>query len=199
MLMAVACVIIAYLIGSISSAYIVSRLFGYPHILAEKDGRISAATVFRKVGFFPFLLVVAMDISLAVSAVTVARILTGSRDMMMLAGLAAVAGHNWSLFLRFRGGLGATAICGALGAVVYPQLVWGLGAAGLIFILTLRPGLSTVGGIITTSAALLIQSGFGIIALFPLALMGLMLGKRAQVLRSTRHAVQPKIISRTSG
>jgi len=199
MWMAVACILIAYLIGSISSAYIISRLFGYPDILAERDGRISAATVFRKAGFFPFILVVVMDISLAVSAVTVARILTGSRDMMMLAGLAAVAGHNWSLFLRFRGGLGATAICGALGAVVYPQLVWGLGAAGLIFLLTLRPGISTIGGIITTSAALLIQSGFGFIALFPLALMGLMLGKRAQVLRSARVAVRSKIISRASG
>jgi len=98
------CVALAYLLGSISSTCIVGYLFGRTDMRTELDGRISGAAVFRRIGLFPFVCVGLMDISLVVLAVTIARVLTHTPNVMMLAGFAAVMGHNWSIFLGFRGG-----------------------------------------------------------------------------------------------
>lgn len=181
MLFAVLSILIAYIIGSISSAYVVGKLVAKYDMRGERDGNISAAAVYQKFGLVPFILVVLMDISLAVCAVTIAKVLTDSRDVMMLAGIATVIGHNWSLFLKFKGGLGATAIGGVLGTLVLQQLLLGLGVAVIVFFITFKPGLSTVAAIIGTSTAVWIQTGFGTMVLVPLGLLALMIIKRTQL------------------
>ncbi len=153
---------------------------------SEPDGRISAAAVFRRIGLFPFLCVVLMDISLVISAVIIAKVLTQTPDIMMLAGLAAVAGHNWSIFLGLRGGLGATAMFGALVAVIPLEVSYGLLGGGIIWLLTGRPSVGTAVGILITSGIALLQVGMGALAIYPLILFSLMLLKQFQVARVTR-------------
>jgi acyl phosphate:glycerol-3-phosphate acyltransferase len=176
------CIAIAYCIGAISSSYVIGRITGSVDIRNEPDGRVSAAAIYRRAGPLAFILVVIMDIGLAVSAVMIAKTITGSHVIMMLAGLAAVVGHNWSPFLRFKGGLGATTICGVMGAVAWEPMIYGLGVAGALMIATLKPGFSTAVGVLTMSGVLFVQ-GFVIIGFFPLALLGLMLLKRYQLNR----------------
>lgn len=101
---------LAYLLGSISSTYIVGRLVGNVDMRTEDDGRISAAAMYRRFGLIPFLVVVIMDMGMAALAVIIAKMLTESLEIVLVAGFATVVGHNWSVFLRFKGGLGATAI-----------------------------------------------------------------------------------------
>ena len=117
MLLATSSILIAYVIGSISSAYVVGKLVAKYDMRGERDGNISAAAVYQKFGRVPFILVVLMDIGLAVCAVTIAKVLTDSRDVMMLAGISTVAGHNWSLFLKFKGGKGVATGAGVFLAI----------------------------------------------------------------------------------
>ncbi len=173
-----------YLLGSVSSSWIIVRLFGKQDMRCEPDGTISAATVYYKLGAFPYTLTVLMDIMLAAAAVIFARALTHSSSIAMLAGLAAMAGHNWSVFLRFKGGLGATAMAGALAAVMLWPLCYGLVVAAFVGVITHRHGLGTAIGIITIFFVALIQNGAGVIAVYPLSLFSLMLVKRFQLARS---------------
>jgi len=153
---------------------------------SEPDGRISAAAVFRRIGLFPFLCVVLMDISLVVLAVIIAKVLTHTPNIMMLAGFAAVIGHNWSIFIGLRGGLGATAIFGALVVLIPLQVCFGLIGGGIIWLFTGRPSVGTAVGILITSGLTLLQAGMGALAMYPLMLFSLMLLKQFQVARVTR-------------
>jgi glycerol-3-phosphate acyltransferase PlsY len=181
-------ILLSYLIGSISSACIVGWLAGKVDMREEPDGRVSASAVFHKLGLLPFLSVVIMDISLAALAVVITGLLTSSTTIMLFSGLFAVAGHNWSIFLKFKGGLGATSILGAVSVILTWYVFYGLILAGIVFFITHRTGLSTIVGILGFSGVILIQDGVGLLALFPLMLLALMFLKRYQVSRITDTA-----------
>jgi glycerol-3-phosphate acyltransferase PlsY len=123
-----------------------------------------------------------MDISLAFLAVSIAEVLTHAPDIMLLAGFAAVMGHNWSIFLGLRGGLGATAIFGALVAVMPLQICYGLISGVIVwFLIGGRPSVGTAVGIIVASGAAFLEFGMGAFAIYPLTLFSLMLLKQMQV------------------
>jgi acyl phosphate:glycerol-3-phosphate acyltransferase len=132
---------IAYLLGSISSASIIAGVFGKIDIRDEPDGRISAAAVYRRVGRLAFVTVVAMDIGKAALAVLIAQWLSADPVIVMLAGVFAIAGHQWSPFIKFQGGLGATTIGGVLVSVAtFPTFV----GAAVAIIATLATRKSTI-------------------------------------------------------
>jgi glycerol-3-phosphate acyltransferase PlsY len=183
-------VVLGYLLGSIPSAYIIGRLMGKIDVRQEGDGRISASAVHKRLGVVPFLLVVIMDVGEGVLAVLIARMLTESLTVEMIAGFAAVVGHNWSVFLKFKGGLGATTTYGVLVSLVWWQF---LAVAAAVFILFLimkrkKSGLSTAILIIGLSIVLLIQYLFQnaplILAIYPFILILLMVLKRFQISRT---------------
>jgi glycerol-3-phosphate acyltransferase PlsY len=185
-LLALTSLVLAYLIGSISSACIIAYLFGRVDMRSEPDGRISAAEVYRKLGKLPFALTVLLDILLAGSAVLLARSLTGSNYVMMIAGFAAVIGHNWSLLIKFKGGQGATAIGGVLFVLIPWTMVYILGIAALIMLLSHRSGLSSIIALVTSPIIIWAQNGFSALVFFPILLLCLMLLKKYHIARETR-------------
>ena len=92
------------------------------------------------------------------------------------------------MFLKLKGGLGATAILGILIALVTWQLFVGLFAGAVIYISTQKPGLSTAVCLSTVSVALLVEKGLSVISIYPLLLFSIMLLKRYQVKRQTETA-----------
>jgi len=183
-------VVLGYILGSIPSAFIIGRLMGKIDVRQEGDGRISASAVHKRLGVVPFVLVVIMDVGEGVLAVLIARMLTESLTVEMIAGFAAVVGHNWSVFLKFKGGLGATTTYGVLVSLVWWQF---LAVAAAVFILFLimkrkKSGLSTAILIIGLSIVLLIQYLFQnaplILAIYPFILILLMVLKRFQISRT---------------
>ncbi|OGN94192.1 MAG: hypothetical protein A2Z75_07060 [Chloroflexi bacterium RBG_13_50_10] len=189
-------VILGYLSGSIPSAYIIGRLMGKIDVRQEGDGRISAAAVHRKLGVVPFVLVVVMDVGEGVLTVLIARMLTKSLVptesliVVMIAGFAAVVGHNWSVFLKFKGGMGATTIYGVLVSLVWWQFLIVAAAAYILFLIMKRKnsGLMTAILIIVLSIVLLLQSLFQneplILAIYPFILILPMVLKRFQISRT---------------
>ena len=179
-------VILGYVIGSIPSAYIIGRLMGKIDVRQEGDGRISASAVHKRLGVVPFVLVVIMDVGEGVLAVLVAGMLTESLLVVLIAGFAAVVGHNWSVFLKFKGGLGATTIYGVLVTLVWWQLLVVAAAAFILFLIMKRKksGLSTAVLIIALSIVLFVQKSPLILVIYPFILILLMVLKRFQVSRT---------------
>ena len=186
---AVLSVVMGYLLGSVSSTWIIMRLFAGQDMRGETDGTISAAAVYYKLGALAYAVAALIDNSLAAAAVILARAVTHSSSIAMLSGLAAMAGHNWSLFLRFKGGQRATAMGGALAAVILWPLCYGLVAAALVVLFTHRSGLATAVGVLTVFFVALLQNGAGVTALYPLSLFSLMLIKRLQLSRAAGHGM----------
>jgi acyl phosphate:glycerol-3-phosphate acyltransferase len=174
-------IIFAYLIGSVSSACIIGRLAGNIDMRKEPDGRISASAVHQKLGLFAFSCVVIMDILVAIMAIVVAKVFSDSPTVITISGIAAVCGHNWSLFLVFRGGVGATAIFGVLVMLITLPMLYGLGCAAVILLLTHKSGISTICGLSVTSATAFIQNADWTFAILPLVLLVIMYFKKLQV------------------
>ena len=148
------CIPVALLLGSMPSAYIVAKLNGKVDIRDEPDGKISAAAVYRRVGLLSFIVVVAMDIGKAALAVLIAQWLKASPPWVMLAGAAAVAGHQWSMFLRFQGGRGATVIAGVLVAVCTVPMLIGASIAAVLAWKTKNSTYSFAAGMLMICAVL---------------------------------------------
>jgi glycerol-3-phosphate acyltransferase PlsY len=126
------CLPIALLLGAIPSSFIVARLAAGIDIRDEPDGKISAAAVYRRAGLLPFVFSVIMDIGKGALAVLIAQWLNAGPLLVMLAGIIAVINHQWSIFLRFQGGRGATVMGGVLACVCTIPTLIGAAVAGLM-------------------------------------------------------------------
>ncbi len=116
-------IIIGYLLGSIPFSYIVARLKKGVDIRGVGGGNVGALNTYREIGPAYGLGVLAADIIKGALAVLVARWLDLPIAWMCLAGLAAVVGHNWPIFLKFRGGKGAATVIGVLVALTPIELL----------------------------------------------------------------------------
>ncbi len=97
--------VLGYLLGSIPMGYIVGRLHGVD-VRKHGSGRTGGTNVWRATGITAALITVLGDIVKGMLAVWLARMLFGLDMSAALAGAMAVIGHNWSVFLKFRGGAG---------------------------------------------------------------------------------------------
>ncbi len=108
----------AYLLGSIPTSYIVVYLFTGRDVRSIGNGNPGAMNVWDNVGLAPALLVAIGDIGKGMAAVSAAYLLGLGDTEAVLAALLAVAGHDYSIFLRFDGGNGTAAAIGGLFALV---------------------------------------------------------------------------------
>ena len=136
---------IGYLAGSFPSGVIVGKLYGVD-VLAHGSGHTGATNVLRTAGSKAAAVVVILDIAKGAVAVLLARFLLfpvsanpAGLDLAAwaepVAGLAAIVGHNFSLFLRFKGGRGVATGGGAALAMnpLVIALALPLGALPVVF------------------------------------------------------------------
>ena len=177
-------IIIGYLLGSIPSAYLATRLAGGGDIRRLGGGNVGGLNVFREVGIWPALAAGLFDFGKGAAAVAIAQWgLKAPEAYVLLAGLAAVVGHNWMVWLKFSGGKGMGAAIGALitlfliygyplqlgifiAVVVVPLVLTrnvalsiGLGLLALPFIVWLGTG-SGYGTIVSVALGLVIMAKF---------------------------------------
>lgn len=133
MLYIAANILIAYLIGSIPTAYIFGKVLKGIDIREHGSGNVGATNVFRTVGKIPALMVYVADFFKGFVVVAVLpglgeRFFQGSGDSYaftyILPGAAAIAGHIWSCFLRFKGGKGVATTSGVV-AGLFPWIFVG--------------------------------------------------------------------------
>lgn len=114
-----AIIILAYLIGSIPFALLLARRFGAADLRRIGSGNLGAANVMRASGVTAGLLVVALDMSKGAASVWLAARDSAGAALPAAAGFAAIIGHIYPLWLRFRGGKGVATACGVF-AVLTP-------------------------------------------------------------------------------
>src|SRR3989338_6376943 len=109
-------IILGYLMGAIPTGYIFGRALAGIDIRQHGSGNLGATNVLRVLGKGPGFLVLVLDIlkgMLAVALIPDLLGLTGTFDRVVLA-IAAVCGHNWTVFLNFKGGKGIATSFGVL-------------------------------------------------------------------------------------
>src|SRR5277367_3802076 len=101
-----------YFLGSIPFGLLLAKLFGAADLRRQGSGNIGAANVIRVAGPLPGILTLVFDACKGVAAVLLAaRFTEQNATAMMLAGLGALLGHCFTVWLKFKGGKGvATAL-----------------------------------------------------------------------------------------
>jgi glycerol-3-phosphate acyltransferase PlsY len=170
----------AYLIGSVPFAYLIAKAVRGIDIREVGSGNVGATNVGRALGRKWGILVFALDVLKGflptLAALLLHRCRIGEAELPLgvaLTGFAAVAGHNWPIFLKFRGGKGMATSCGVFLALFPLGLAIALGvwvvttaltryvsvgsmvaaAALLACALLLRPGPFGAGKFLTALAA----------------------------------------------
>ena len=115
--MSVLLVLLSYLLGSIPFAYIAGRVFKGIDIRNFGDGNVGAVNAYRGIGPAAGVAVLIADVSKGAIAVLVAQAFA-SQLVTLLAGFAVVTGHNWPIYIGFRGGRGQATTIGVLCALL---------------------------------------------------------------------------------
>lgn len=121
--------ILGYVIGSIPNGLLIGKTFYDVDLRQFGSKNIGATNAFRTLGLYPSLWIFLTDAAKGVIAVYLAGALVDSPIALLVGGIAAIAGHNWSIFLRFTGGRGVATGLGVI-AVLAPKvtllifLVW---------------------------------------------------------------------------
>ena len=117
-------IVLGYFWGSIPTAYIVSRLVRGVDIRQLGDANMGAANVYRELGAKVGIIVFCIDVGKGAIAVFIAQSANVHQLAVLATGFAAVIGHNWPVFIGFRGGRGVSATIGVfLIVITQPMLI----------------------------------------------------------------------------
>ena len=149
--MKIALIIIScYLLGSIPFGYIVGKLFKKVDIRELGSGNIGATNVFRILGPSLASLVLIGDIGKGILSIYLVQYLNIDNLLIItIAGLAVICGHDWSLFLGFKGGKGIATTFGVVFALnptisILALIIW-----GVVLITTRYVSLSSIFAVIS--------------------------------------------------
>ena len=121
-----------YLLGSIPFAFMLTSRLGGIDLRTSGSGNVGAANVFRTMGSTIGLGTLALDVAKGATAVLVAQRFADGPTTPTAAGVAAILGHIYPVWLRFRGGKGVATACGVF-AVLAPMATV---IAGAVFVIT---------------------------------------------------------------
>ena len=127
-------IVLGYFLGSSPTAYIAGRVLKGVDIRGVGDGNMGAANAFRQLGAKVGVAVGIIDATKGAVAVLIAQAASLPLVAVLLTGTATVIGHNWPIFIGFRGGRGeATTIGVLLTLITQPMLIVGGVAISAIF------------------------------------------------------------------
>ena len=124
---------VSYLIGSFPTGFLIGKYLKNIDLRSIGSGSTGATNVLRNVGKWPALLVFIIDVSKGLLAVKIAQNFTDQGLIEVMAGISAITGHIWPVWLRGKGGKAV-----ATGLGMFLALSWKVGIASLgIFLIVL--------------------------------------------------------------
>jgi len=188
--------VLGYGIGSIPFSFLVARLFGVKDVRTVGSGNVGATNVMRSAGKGPGILALVLDGSKGAFTVLIARGLTSSEVEICVAGLFAVIGHLFPVWLGFRGGKGV-----ATGAGLFiPLAPLALAAAAMIFVIVLATSryvsLASILASLSLPLAAYLLGGSPAVALTALAAASMVVVKHRANITRLLGGVEPKLGAR---
>ena len=185
--------LLGYLLGSIPSGWLAGRWLKGIDLRELGSGSTGATNVLRQVGKGPALVVFLIDVGKGAAAVLLARAFGQSDWIQVLAGLTALAGHIWPVWLKFKGGKAV-----ATGFGMFLGLAWPVGLASFgVFLLTLAifriVSLSSVLAAVSLPLLMIRFSGVGSYIVIALVAMGLVLWRHRSNLSRILEGSEPKV------
>ena len=119
--MSVEILFLSYLLGSIPNGLIFGKLIWKKDLRKIGSGNIGATNAWRNLGKAAGLLIFALDFLKGAISVFIAQEFSGEPLIMILAGIFAILGHSFSLFLKFHGGKGVATGLGVI-AMLIPKV-----------------------------------------------------------------------------
>lgn len=104
----------SYLLGSVPSGLLIGKWFRGVDIRQLGSKNIGATNAYRILGPWPAFWVFFIDTIKGMAGVYLGQIVTGETLGLLAGGMAAIAGHNWSVFLKFKGGRGVATGLGVI-------------------------------------------------------------------------------------
>jgi glycerol-3-phosphate acyltransferase PlsY len=163
-------VILSYLIGSIPTSIIVSKVVKGIDIREHGSGNAGGTNVMRVLGWKHGMLVILLDAFKGVLVVVVvARLHYGSMPfenatpfddftlVQIIAGISAVIGHIWTIFAGFKGGKGIATALGVLTMIVTVDMLIAVGVFVLVVTISRYVSLGSILGAVTVPLALVVR------------------------------------------
>ena len=127
--------LLGYLLGSTPTAYIAGRLLKGRDIRQMGDGNVGARNAFCELGAKAGVAIFFVDAAKEALAIIIAQAADMPQVAVLFTGAAAVVGHNWPVFIGFRGGRGESTTIGVLLTLItQPMLIIAAPAALTLFI-----------------------------------------------------------------
>ncbi|MGB3247310.1 MAG: glycerol-3-phosphate 1-O-acyltransferase PlsY [Sulfitobacter sp.] len=187
--------ILGYLLGSIPFGMVLAKVMNLGNLREIGSGNIGATNVLRTGNKTAAALTLLLDAAKGAAAVLLARYFAGE-DAAQLAGVAAMFGHCFPVWLRFRGGKGVATFLGIMLALAWPVGV-GCCIAWLVGALTSR--ISSMGALLAAASStfLMIFLGYGTALVMGIVLTILLFGRHAANIRRMKAGTEPKIGAQT--
>jgi acyl phosphate:glycerol-3-phosphate acyltransferase len=183
--------VLGYLIGSIAFGLLLARAMNLGDLRTIGSGNIGATNVLRTGNKTAAALTLVLDGAKGAVAVLLARFFAGE-DAAQIAGLAAMIGHCYPVWLKFKGGKGVATFLGVILALAWPAglaccLAWLIGA--------LVTRISSMGAIAaaSTSTIFLVILGYGSAFFLGVILTLLIFWRHRENIKRIRAGTEPKI------
>ena len=135
--------VVGYLLGNISVGILVAKLYGIKDIRKVGSGNAGSTNVLRNLGWLPSVLTLVGDCLKSFIAAQLGRYLAGDVGLL-IGGTAAILGHDFPVFFKFKGGKGIAASLGMI-LTINPWL--GIGLTAVVVLIAALTGYVSLGSI----------------------------------------------------
>jgi len=150
--------VIGYLMGSVPFGMVIARVMNLGNLRNIGSGNIGATNVLRTGNKTAAALTLLLDAAKGAAALLLARAITGAEDAAQIAGLAAMFGHCYPVWLRFNGGKGVATFLGLLLALHFPV---GVGACVAWLIGAGLSRMSSMGALVSAASSTVFMTYLG--------------------------------------
>lgn len=187
-------IIIAYLLGSFSSAVVVCHVMGLTDPRTQGSGNPGATNVLRYSGKKAAIITLLLDVLKGVLAVFIARLVTVDTTILALVTLSVFLGHLYPIFFNFRGGKGVATAFGALVTLVWPVGLTALATWLLMAFIFRYSSLSAIMAAVMTPIAMFwFTQGLLTYTIASAAIAGLLLWRHRSNIRNLLSGKEDKI------
>ncbi|MBW6515603.1 MAG: glycerol-3-phosphate 1-O-acyltransferase PlsY [Candidatus Cloacimonetes bacterium] len=151
-------IVVSYLMGSVPFGYLLGKIIKRIDIREHGSGNVGATNVLRVLGWKIGLIAFLLDLLKGFGAVLFAKLIMPESSLIYIfAGLTAIVGHMFTIFLRFKGGKGVATSAGVFAALIPVSILIALLCFIVVTIISRYVSLSSI---VAAIALIVVQSVF---------------------------------------